>query len=66
MAYLINWFLNAINWGRSYSVSWWGNVNESNFWGIVYPFDADGSWLTVDTIFETSDVTYITTDQTKY
>ena len=46
--------------------SWWGNVNEANGWGIVYPFDIDGSWLRVDTINETSDVTYITSDQTIY
>lgn len=46
--------------------SWWGNVNESNGWGSVYPFDIDGSWLRVDTIMESSDVTYITSDQTIY
>ena len=46
--------------------SWWGNVNEANGWGSVYPFNADGSFLRVDTTMESSDVTYITTDQTKY
>ena len=46
--------------------TWWGNVNEANGWGIVYPFDIDGSWLRVDTINETSDVTNITADKTIY
>lgn len=34
--------------GSIYKVSWFGNTNESNGWGIVYPFDADGSFLTAD------------------
>jgi len=63
---MIKWFLNLIGWGEVYEVSWFGNVNESNDWGIAYPFNADGSFLRVDTIMESSDVTYITTDQTKY
>lgn len=63
---MIQWFLNLIGWGDSYEVSWWGNVNENNDWGITYPFNADGSFLRVDTTMESSDVTYITTDQTKY
>ena len=46
--------------------SWWGNVNEANGWGSAYPFDIDGSWLRVDTTMETSDVTYITAEQTIY
>jgi len=46
--------------------SWWGNVNEANGWGSAYPFDIDGSWLRVDTINETLDVTYITADKTIY
>lgn len=62
----MEWFVNLINWGKSYEVSWWGNTNESNGWGIVYPFDADGSFLRVDTTLETSDNTYITADKTKY
>jgi hypothetical protein len=63
---MIDWFLNLIGWGNSYEVSWFGNVNESNGWGIVYPFDADGSFLRVSTTLESTDTTYITTDQTKY
>ena len=46
--------------------TWWGTVNEANGWGIVYPFDIDGSFLRVDTINESSDVTYITADKTIY
>ena len=34
--------------GSIYKVSWFGNANESNGWGTVYPFDADGSFLTAD------------------
>ena len=64
MAALFSLVLNF--WAVVYSSSWWGSVNEENGWGSVYPFDADGSFLTVDTMMETSDVTYITTDQTKY
>jgi hypothetical protein len=62
----MEWFANLINWGKSYEVSWWGNTNEANGWVIVYPFDADGSFLRVDTTLETSDNTYITADQTRY
>tara|TARA_R110000868_G_scaffold151828_1_gene376399 strand:+ start:411 stop:602 length:192 start_codon:yes stop_codon:yes gene_type:complete len=63
---MIQWFLNLIGWGEVNEISWFGNVNEENSWGIVYPFNSDGSFLRVDTIMESSDVTYITTDQTKY
>ena len=62
----MEWFANLINWGKSYEVSWWGNTNESNGWGSIYPFDADGSFLRVSTTLESTDTTYITTDQTKY
>jgi len=62
----MEWLANLINWGKSYEVSWFGEVNASNGWGIVYPFDADGSFLRVDTTLETSDNTYITADKTKY
>ena len=45
---MIQWFINLISWGKSYEQSWWGNVNEANSWGIVYPYDAEGSNLTAD------------------
>jgi hypothetical protein len=31
--------------GSIYSKSWWGNANESNSWGILYPVIAGGSTL---------------------
>ena len=63
---MIDWFLNLIGWGESYEVSWWGNVNESNSWGIVYPFNSEGSFLTIDTTSQTTDTTYLTTDKITY
>ena len=47
---MIDWFRNLIGWGDVYEVSWWGNTNEPNGWGIVYPFNSEGSFLTIDTI----------------
>ncbi len=55
-----------MSWGSIYEVSEFGEVNASNGWGSIYPFDADGSWLRVDTTLETVDDTYITADQTYY
>ena len=57
---------NEIDWGESYQSSWWGNVNETNGWGSVYPFDAEGSTLSVDTTLVLADTTQNTSDQTKY
>ena len=57
---------NLINWGIIYLSSWWGNVNEPNGWGSIYPFDADGSNLTADTILVLADTTQLTADQTTY
>lgn len=31
--------------GSIYSRSWWGNANEGNGWGILYPIIAGGSTL---------------------
>jgi hypothetical protein len=55
-----------MSWGSIYEVSEFGEVNASNGWGSIYPFDADGSWLRVDTTKERADDTYITADQTYY
>ena len=52
--------------GSIYKISLWGDVNASNGWGIIYPFDADGSALTVDTTLITSDTTQFTADATQY
>jgi hypothetical protein len=53
-------------WGSIYSKTWFGNVNEKDGWGSIYPFNADGSWLTVDETITTVDSIYITSDQTIY
>ena len=63
---MIQWFLNLIGWGKTYEVSWFGNVNEANGWGIAYPFDADGSFFRADTTIVFADTTQYTSDQTKY
>jgi|TARA_R100000951_G_scaffold102353_1_gene94410 hypothetical protein len=55
-----------MNWGSIYAVSWFGNVNEANGWGGVYPFDADGSLLTVDTNLILADTTQYRADATEY
>ncbi len=55
-----------MSFGSIYDESWFGNVNEANGWGIIYPFDADGSFLRVDTTRETVDDTTITVDKTLY
>lgn len=57
---------NNISWGISYQSSWWGETDATNGWGIIYPTDADGSSLTVDTTLVMADNTNITADQTKY
>ena len=55
-----------MSFGSIYDISWWGDVNAPNGWGSIYPFDADGSLLTADTIFETADTTQYTADATQY
>lgn len=52
--------------GAIYEVSNFGNVNEANGWGSIYPFDADGSRLTVDTTLFSADSTNFTADATVY
>ena len=52
--------------GSIYAISWWGNVNEANGWGSVYPFDADGSLLTVDTNTITTDTIQYRASATEY
>ena len=50
-----------MSYGSIYPVSYWGNVNEANGWGIVYPFNSDGERRSIsfnklidDEIFNTS------------
>ena len=52
--------------GIIYSSSWFGEVNATNGWGSLYPFDADGSYFTVDTTNETADTTQYRADATQY
>jgi hypothetical protein len=58
--------MNDIDWGIVYESSWFGSVNEANGWGIVYPFDADGSLLTSDTTLIKADSTQYKASQTQY
>jgi len=55
-----------MSFGSIYAVSWFGNTNEANGWGIIYPFDADGSYFRADTTDETADTTLYTADKTLY
>ena len=52
--------------GSIYPVTWFGNTNEANSWGIVYPSDAGGSLLTVDTTSILADTTTIKADATEF
>ena len=52
--------------GTIYPVTWWGNVNEANSWGIVYPYNAEDSNFKADTTLETADTIQFTADATKY
>lgn len=63
MADISDWYgENTIDWGDSYAESWWGNVNEANSWGIIYPATAEGSIITADTSIFTADQTIYTAD----
>tara|TARA_B100000287_G_scaffold202906_1_gene191571 strand:+ start:815 stop:982 length:168 start_codon:yes stop_codon:yes gene_type:complete len=55
-----------MSFGEIYSESWFGQANDAGGWGSIYPFDADGSLLLVDTTSITSDSTAITADATQY
>jgi hypothetical protein len=51
--------------GAIYPESWWGNANEANGWGILYPLSAGGSYITADTISILADTTSIKADATE-
>ena len=55
-----------MSYGSIYPISWWGDVNATNGWGSVYPFDADGSPFTADTTKITADTIQFTADATKF
>jgi len=52
--------------GSIYAVSWFGNTNETNGWGSIYPFDADGSLFLASTTLVTADSTEFKADATEY
>lgn len=54
-----------MSYGSIYTVSWFGNSNETNGWGIIYPSTAGGSTLTVDTITIKADSTAYKADATQ-
>ena len=67
MANIEDWYgRNNIGWGKTYEISWAGNVNEANFWGYINPFNFDGSFFTADTTLITADSTEHNADQTQF
>ena len=67
MANIEDWYgRNSIGWGDTYDNSWWGNVNETNNWVIIYPFNAEGSLLLADTNLINADTTIYKADATEY
>ena len=51
--------------GAIYSESWWGNANETNGFGYVYPSTAGGSYFTADSTEHKADSTLFTADATE-
>jgi hypothetical protein len=67
MANIEDWYgRNSIGWGESYDSSWFGNTNEPNSWGIIYPFNADGSLILADTNLISADTTQYKADATQF
>lgn len=67
MANIEDWYgRNSIGWGDTYDNSWAGNVNEANSWGIIYPFNFEGSLLLADTTLIKADNTSIKADATQF
>lgn len=63
MAEISDWYgNNNINWGATYPESWWGNANEANSWGIIYPATAAGTIVTADSSILEADSTLFTVD----
>lgn len=63
MSDITDWYgQNNINWGKSYSESWWGSVNEANSWGLIYPASAEGSIVFSDSTTIKADATLFTAD----
>lgn len=53
-----------VGFGEIYKVTWFGNVNESNGWGIIYPIIAKGSRLLASIVEFFSDSINVSSDQT--
>ena len=53
---------NTIGWGESYKDSYWGNVNELNSWGIIYPNTAEGTVIRASSDNISSDTSIFTAD----
>jgi len=67
MANIEDWYgRNSIGWGESYDSSWFGNANEANSWGIIYPFNADSSLILADTNLISADTTQYKADATQF
>jgi hypothetical protein len=67
MAGITDWHgNNNKNWGDRYESSNFGNTNETNYWGIIYPFNADQSEYEVDIALILADRTDYTVDQTVF
>ena len=64
---ITDWYgRNDIGWGESYESSHAGNVNETNYWGYLYPFNYDGSTFEVSTTAVLADNTTYKADQTQF
>lgn len=57
---------NDIGWGETYEICWAGNVNEVNDWGIIYPFNFEGSSFSSDSDLIKADTIQYTADQTQF
>jgi len=67
MANIEDWYgRNGIGWGKTYEISWAGNVNEANKWGYIYPFNFDGGVLTSDSSLLFADTTEYKADATEF
>jgi len=67
MANIEDWYgRNNIGWGKTYEVSWAGNVNETNNWGLIYPFNFEGGLLLADSNLINADTTQYKADATQF
>ena len=55
-----------MSFGQIYSVSWWGETNDPNGWGSIYPSNAGGGFLLADSTQIKSDSTIFNADNTTF